>query len=393
MQVSFSILVPTRDRSETLFWTISSIVLCNYENIEIIVSDNFSSDNTQEVVSSFKDKRIKYFRTNERLSMSSNFEFALSKAMNDYVISIGDDDAVLPSTFSYLNELITNTNVDAIACSNVSYNWDSFPDELSRNRLSWSFKRGFEIRNTKEWLEDFFTFRPGYTHDLPCLYCGVVSRRIIEQIKGEGLFFRSVTPDAYSSFAISHFVDKYIYSFTPFVIHGASGKSNGASGFLGKDYSEAKKFVVENSIPVNNGITICPSFRVHAMEAYLQFRDNYPLLTKGNKIDWKQFLCAVKCEIKDHNANEISRAVEHMAQFYSIPLSDIKPVIHSDRKKNINYFFSKIFNLRRKYFIKDAKSFGVYNVRDAALLLNFLITNERVKVSNSLDMVFNKFKK
>jgi glycosyltransferase involved in cell wall biosynthesis len=390
---SFSLIIPTRERAETLFWTIQSALLNEYEHLEIIISDNFSSDNTQEVVNSFKDKRIKYFRTSERLSMSSNFEFALSRATNDYIISIGDDDAVLPSTFNYLNDLITNTKVEAVACSNVSYNWDNFLDVSSRNKLSWSFKRGFEIRHTKEWLEDFFTFRPGYTHDLPCIYCGVVSRNVINKIKGEGLFFRSVTPDAYSSFAISHFIDEYIYSFTPFVIHGASGKSNGASGFLGKDESEAKKFIIENTILTNDGIVICPSFRVHAMEAYLQFRDNYPSITKDNFINWKKFLCAVKSEIKKHNSSQFNDAIEKMALLYSVPVSEIKPIIKFPLLKKVKFIISKLTNLRNKYFIKDATVFGVYNVRDAALLLNFLITNERVKVSNSLDMVFNKFRK
>ncbi len=389
---SFSILIPTRDRADTLYWTISSVILCNYENLEIIISDNFSFDNTYDIVNSFNDKRIKYFRTPERISMTSNFEFALSHASNDYIISIGDDDAILPDAFHYLNDLINKTNVEAIACSNVSYNWDNFLDISSRNRLTWSFKRGFEIRNSKDWLSDFFSFRPGYTHDLPCIYCGLVSKRLINLIKGDGPFFRSVTPDAYSSFAIAHFVDKYVYSYTPFVIHGASGKSNGASGFLGKDSSEAKKFVVENNIPTNSSVVICPSFRVHAMEAYLQFRDNYPSLTKDNVIDWKLFLCAVKSEIKDHNSNEINLAIEKMAQFYSIPFIDIKPKIFLKKIKKIEHLASKIFNFRRKYFIKDAKSFGVLNVRDAALLLNFIIKSEKIKIWNSLDMVINKFK-
>jgi hypothetical protein len=48
------------------------------------------------VVASFKDPRIRYVNTGKHLSMSHNWEFALSHVEKGYVTFVGDDDGLLP---------------------------------------------------------------------------------------------------------------------------------------------------------------------------------------------------------------------------------------------------------------------------------------------------------
>ena len=246
-QYKFTILIPTRERSDTLYHTIRTCLNQTYENLEVIVSDNFSQDNTKEVVMSFSDSRLKYINTGKRLSMSENFDFALSHVNDGYVMFIGDDDGVLPNSLEYVNDIINNTGCEAVVSHNGFYTW---PQESKPSNLTWSHKSSYEIRNTNEWIQKYLKFRMTYIFDLPGAYCGFVKREVFDRVKKGDCFFRSATPDAYSAIAISFAIDKYAYSYTSFAVHGSSARSNGGaylSSSKNKEGEEVKLFFKENT--------------------------------------------------------------------------------------------------------------------------------------------------
>ena len=59
----FSIIIPTKNRAKYLHYTLLSLVEQNFDDFEIIVSDNFSNDNTKEITDKFNNPKIKYFKT------------------------------------------------------------------------------------------------------------------------------------------------------------------------------------------------------------------------------------------------------------------------------------------------------------------------------------------
>lgn len=59
---------------------LQSAVSQTYKNIEIIVSDNCSPDNTESVVREFDDPRIRYYRQNQNIGPFKNFDFCLEQA-------------------------------------------------------------------------------------------------------------------------------------------------------------------------------------------------------------------------------------------------------------------------------------------------------------------------
>ena len=65
-----TIIIPTRNRCDTLAGTLKTCVEQNHDSLSIVVSDNCSDDNTRDVVHSFHDERIRYLRTPNRLSMT-----------------------------------------------------------------------------------------------------------------------------------------------------------------------------------------------------------------------------------------------------------------------------------------------------------------------------------
>ncbi len=57
-----SVIIPTYNRAHMITKAIDSVLAQTFQDLEIIVVDNYSVDNTESVVKSYKDKRIRYFK-------------------------------------------------------------------------------------------------------------------------------------------------------------------------------------------------------------------------------------------------------------------------------------------------------------------------------------------
>jgi glycosyltransferase involved in cell wall biosynthesis len=88
-----SIGIPTYNRASSyLKAALRSAVNQTYKNIEIIVSDNCSSDNTESVVKEFNDPRIRYYRQQENIGAVPNSNFCLKQSQGKYFLALYDDD-------------------------------------------------------------------------------------------------------------------------------------------------------------------------------------------------------------------------------------------------------------------------------------------------------------
>jgi glycosyltransferase involved in cell wall biosynthesis len=87
-----SVIIPTYNRPEYLKVAIASAVQQTYQNIEIIISDNCSTTNTQTIIESFSDTRIRYWRQSTNVGMFANQMHAFQMARGKYVASLHDDD-------------------------------------------------------------------------------------------------------------------------------------------------------------------------------------------------------------------------------------------------------------------------------------------------------------
>lgn len=94
VQPLVSVCIPTYNRAKKLERAVHALVGGSYKNIEIIISDNASSDETQNICSAFvaSDSRVKYFRHAENQGPTKNFEFARDQATGKYFLWHGDDD-------------------------------------------------------------------------------------------------------------------------------------------------------------------------------------------------------------------------------------------------------------------------------------------------------------
>lgn len=276
-----TILIPTRERAAVLAHSLHSAVDQDYPNLEIIVCDNASVDDTRAVVDSFECERIRYVNPGKRLSMSRNWEFGLSHVRDGWVTILGDDDAILPGAIERAMEIARATGVKAIRSDGCDYRWPS----MNRSRYGTLYVRqstGYELRSTKIWLDKVLGAEAPYT-SLPMLYNGGFIHTSVISAAREitGDFFRSMIPDVYSAMAIASVIDEYVYSYEPLAINGVSMHSSGSSFFhsvhgIDGVASPAMKFLAEDNIPFHPDLPLMENYKppvsIQALvyEAYLQ---------------------------------------------------------------------------------------------------------------------------
>lgn len=87
-----SICIPTYNSSKTIFETLKSIVLQSYENIEILIGDNNSTDNTLDIIKGFKQKNIKIYKNKKNIGPAANSNKLIKKAKGEYICIFHADD-------------------------------------------------------------------------------------------------------------------------------------------------------------------------------------------------------------------------------------------------------------------------------------------------------------
>lgn len=91
-----SIVIPTHNRKESLFRLIKSILASTYKNIEVVIIDDASSDNTFEGIKRRygKNKKIKIYRNKKNLFTAGSRNRGLKKCIGDLVFFVDDDNVL-----------------------------------------------------------------------------------------------------------------------------------------------------------------------------------------------------------------------------------------------------------------------------------------------------------
>ena len=103
---TFSICIPNYNYGRYIGETIQGVLDQTYQNFEIIVADNASTDNSVEVVQSFKDERIRLIRNRYNIGFAPNLQRATMFARNDFVNLLSSDDLMKPTALETYTDIL-----------------------------------------------------------------------------------------------------------------------------------------------------------------------------------------------------------------------------------------------------------------------------------------------
>tara|TARA_R110002126_G_scaffold110918_1_gene248364 strand:- start:78165 stop:79052 length:888 start_codon:yes stop_codon:yes gene_type:complete len=97
MKSLVSIIIPTYNRALELKRALESVIEQTYQNWECLIVDNNSTDNTDEIIQEFDDKRIKLFKINNHGIIAASRNKAIQEAKGEYIAFLDSDDWWKPS--------------------------------------------------------------------------------------------------------------------------------------------------------------------------------------------------------------------------------------------------------------------------------------------------------
>jgi len=114
--ILLSICIPTYNRVDEVTNSVKRIISgCSSDMIEIVVSDNASTDGTKKEISKIKDPRIKYYRNKMNLGIGGNVLKMIERSRGDFIFIHWDDEYIELSSIPWLLEVIKNNkNINQI---------------------------------------------------------------------------------------------------------------------------------------------------------------------------------------------------------------------------------------------------------------------------------------
>ena len=91
-----SIIMPSWNTARFIAESIQSVIAQTYRNWELLIVDDCSTDNTDEIVSSFKDERIKYFKNEKNSGAALTRNRAMREAQGEWIAFLDSDDLWAP---------------------------------------------------------------------------------------------------------------------------------------------------------------------------------------------------------------------------------------------------------------------------------------------------------
>jgi glycosyltransferase involved in cell wall biosynthesis len=233
--MKFSILLPTRNRLEYLKLAVESVMRQDTRDWQLVISDNCSEQDVEGYVASLGDPRILYRRTERVVPVTENWNRALAYSEGDYIIMLGDDDALLGGYLRRMETLIRDfQEPDVIYAKALLFTYPGVdPEHPAGFLMDHGFAAFFagasrpfvlERERALEVVRAAMSFRLRYDFNAQF---ALISRRLIESLSEYGDFYQSAFPDYYSMNASFLRAKRIVVEPEPSVVIGVTPKSYG----------------------------------------------------------------------------------------------------------------------------------------------------------------------
>ena len=113
--------MPVYNSEETVYFSVKSVLNQTYSDFDFIIVNDGSTDKSENIILTFKDERIKYFKL-EHKGRSSASNYGISKAMGEYIARIDADDMFLSDKLTkQIQYLDLHPEVDIMSSWSVFY--------------------------------------------------------------------------------------------------------------------------------------------------------------------------------------------------------------------------------------------------------------------------------
>ena len=234
----FSLIIPTRQRADTLAFALETAVAQTHPDVEIVVQNNGNDPATNDLVATIASPRVVLRSSAKILPMADNWEAALAASSGDFLAFIGDDDGIMPDACAICDEVLSpRPSIGALHWTPHYYDWPNSLRSVARNRLVVNLPgpTSGTIRRCRELLLQLYEGTVGWT-DMPLIYNGAfVRREVIDKVRAAcgGRYFAGPIPDVHSGIANLWAMRQFLHIDRPLSICGASGHSNGNAHFVG----------------------------------------------------------------------------------------------------------------------------------------------------------------
>jgi glycosyltransferase involved in cell wall biosynthesis len=125
-----TIAIPTYNGEATIRGALDSVVSQIEDGVEIVISDNASTDKTAKIIREYQLKyfNLHYFCNNENLGFDLNVDMAVRKSEGEYVWLLGDDDEIAPGGIKKVLKVLQNNN----SLAAIYVNFSSFNREAGK---------------------------------------------------------------------------------------------------------------------------------------------------------------------------------------------------------------------------------------------------------------------
>lgn len=117
-----SVIIPTYNRANLVGRSIQSVLSQTYRDFEVIIVDDASKDNTEDIIKNFYDKRIRYIRHTENKGGSAARNTGIKLAKGEYIAFLDSDDEWMPEKLEKQMAVIQKTSSD-VGVVYTGYYW------------------------------------------------------------------------------------------------------------------------------------------------------------------------------------------------------------------------------------------------------------------------------
>jgi glycosyltransferase involved in cell wall biosynthesis len=202
MSSKYSIVVPVRNCARYLPFCIGSITGQAYDDYELLVSNDHSEDGTAEFLETIRgNPNVRILEPPERLPVCRHFDFAVSQAVGEWIMTLGGDDGIQPYFFNLadrLVELARARGIRAISSRRAYLFWPGCEGAYGKTAISYEARFEVAVRDSRrERYRRLFSGGDSY-YTLPQMYAtSIFHRSLLSEIRAKaGTFYFYSISDA-----------------------------------------------------------------------------------------------------------------------------------------------------------------------------------------------------